>query len=161
MKLNFFKRMAEKVREPLLFTKLEETLSEIEPDTVVTAKDDMEEPTSEKPDDRSTEQVRLCLLKNNKPIGKPFNRNSAIRIVYVDNFVGAFLFFLRTCDQRLLSYSHSEDYLNCTANFTDGSGKLSFTDKVACRNKAVIAVMKVEITDLEPQISEIRFEVKH
>lgn len=107
------------------------------------------------------EQVRRLLISENRTVGKPFSiQNPDIRIVYIDSFVGAFIYFLHLCDQRLLTYQQVDNHLYCKAVFPDGSGELLFTDKVRCHNKAVIAVLKVRVPVLKPKISEIRFEVK-
>lgn len=153
MKLNLFSKMSEMFRHS--FPKRTP-----EPE-IVTEQPHVAEHPVEDVDDRHIEQVRRFLLKDDKLIGKPFNRHPEIRIVCVDNFVGAFLFFLRMCDQRLLIFNQRAGHLWCTANFPNGSGKLSFTDKITCRNKAVIAILKVECLAIRPQISEIRFQVKH
>lgn len=187
MKLNFFKRLAEKIRQP--FKKEEpqivpETVAEaeteaiIEAETVVEAETDtsseaeadtiagveIESDPEGKPEsgsDNCVKQAQYFLFKEGKPIGKPFGRHPEIRIVYVNNFVESFLFFLRLCDQRLLTYRQTGGHLDCTAAFPDGNGSLTFTDRATCRNKSVIAVLKVEISGLHPRLSEIRFEIKH
>lgn len=72
----------------------------------------------------------LFLLRNNKPVGKPFSYyHPEIRIVHVGSFVNAFLFFLRMCDQRLLTYRQTGEYLHCTAVF---------------RMKAVICISRIK-----------------
>ena len=131
MKLNFFGRLAEKVR--LSFKKEKR---EIVPETI------------RQDSDHCVKQAQCFLFKGGKPIGKPFGRHPEIRIVYVDNFVESFLFFLRLCDQRLLTYRQVGGHLDCTAAFPGGSEFLTFTDRVTCRNKAVIAVLKVAILSL-------------
>lgn len=100
-------------------------------------------------------------LRNNKPVGKPFSYyHPEIRIVHVGSFVNAFLFFLRMCDQRLLTYRQTGEYLHCTAVFPDESGNLYFTNKVTCRNKEnTVAVLKIDYVGLKPKITEIRFEL--
>lgn len=160
MTINFFKRLAEKIRQPFRKQELEPVPVPIEKEKLTT-----EEPATKDADTacsgKHTKQVREFLFKGNEPIGKPFGRRTEIRVLYVNSFVEAFLFFLRLCDQRLLDCRQTENHLDCHATFPDGSGKLAFTDKVTCRNKAVIAMLKIEICGLQPQISEIRFEVKH
>lgn len=159
MKLNFFKRLVEKIRQPF---KKEEP--EIIPDPVVEVDAEAEaepEAPSKESSDNCVKQAHYFLFKGGKPIGKPFGRRAEIRIVYVNNFVESFLFFLRLCDQRLLTYRQTGGHLDCTATFPDGNGSLTFTDRATCRNKAVIAVLKVEISGLQPKLSEIRFEIKH
>lgn len=103
----------------------------------------------------------LFLLRNNKPVGKPFSYyHPEIRIVHVGSFVNAFLFFLRMCDQRLLTYRQTGEYLHCTAVFPDESGNLYFTNKVTCRNREnTVAVLKIDYVGLKPKITEIRFEL--
>lgn len=110
----------------------------------------------------SLEQIHCLLIRDGKVVGKPFSsRRPEIRIIYVDNFVGAFLYFLRLCDQRFLNYQQTTgDYFYCTAVFPDGKGRLSFTDKVNFRNKKVVAVLKIEMETLKSRICEIRFETK-
>lgn len=106
-------------------------------------------------------QVRCLLLadkKTNNPSLK--NRHPEIRKVRIGNFAEAFVYFLHFCDQRLLIYRNTGSHLYCSAVFPDGSGKLSFTDKVKGRHKAVIAILKLEIEGLQPQIQEIQFEIK-
>lgn len=66
-----------------------------------------------------------------------------------------FIFFLHLLDLRLLVYRQTGGHLYCSVIFPDGSGSLLFTDKVNCRNKAVIAVLKVDVPVLAPQISEV------
>lgn len=106
-------------------------------------------------------QLRYLLIKNGKATGKPFKKKTPeIRIIDVDNFTGAFIYFLHLCDQRLLTYQVTGSHLYCLAEFPDGSGKLSFTDHAKCRNKSVVAVLKIEAETLKPKICEIRFEVK-
>lgn len=144
MKLKFIERLAEKVRLPFKKEK-----REVVPETV------------HQDSDNCVKQAQCFLFKGGKPIGKPFGRHPEIRIVYVNNFVESFLFFLRLCDQRLLTYRQTGGHLDCTAAFPGGREFLTFTDRVTCRNKAVIAVLKVEICGLQPRLSEIRFEIKH
>lgn len=168
MGLSFFDKMAERFRKPPSVD-LSPVLTVEEPviDTASIEKEPTEKdipPELENKAENSihVEQIRRLLLRNEKVIGKPFNsRSPEIRIYYVDNFVGAFIFFLRLCDQRLLTYKQISDHLYCTAVFPDGSGNLSFTDKIKCRDKAVIAILKVEVADLKSKICEIRFKVKH
>lgn len=178
MKMNFFKRLAEKVCQPFRKTKpevspiigeeseidagTEDALVTEEKDAIVAATEDIlpEADTVNAPGN-CMKQAQCFLFKEGKPIGKPFGRRSEIRIVYVNNFVESFLFFLRLCDQRLLDCRRVGGHLNCTAVFPDGNGRLTFTDKVSCRNKAVIAILKIEMSGLQPQLSEIRFEIKH
>lgn len=166
MKQNFFKQLADFLRQ--LFKKEEkeatfviaeqqEAIAETETAVEEKAVKDIARDTSEK----CVKQMRCFLFKGDKPIGKPFGRRSEIRVVYVNNFVESFQFFLRLCDQRLLTFRQTGGHLDCTATFPDGSGNLTFTDKVTCRNKAVIAVLKIEIISLQSQLSEIRFEIKH
>ena len=153
MKLNFFKRLAEKVRLPSK-TEEKETVTAIAEQQTTTVE-------TENVSGNCVKQAQNFLYNGNKPIGKPFGRRTEIRIVYVNNFTEAFLFFLRLCDQRLLDYRQTGDHVDCTAAFPNGEGTLAFTDKVNCRNKAVIAVLKIQITGLQPRLSEIRFEIKH
>lgn len=159
MKLNFFKRLVDLFRQPFKKEK---------PETVAEAVIVDEAETAAKPggiprtgSENCMKQARYFLFKEGRPIGRPFGRRSEIRIVYVNNFVESFLFFLRLCDQRLLTYRQAGGHLDCTATFPDGSGRLIFTDRTTCRNKAVIAVLKLEINGLYPRLSEIRFEIKH
>ena len=100
-------------------------------------------------------------MKDNKLVGKPLSSyHPEIRIIHVDSFVNAFLFFLRMCDQRLLTYRQTGEHLHCTAVFPDESGNLYFTNKVTCRNKEnTVAVLKIDYMGLKPRISEIRFEL--
>lgn len=151
MKLNFFKRLAEKVRQPF---------KKENPETPPIIAE-VPEVVAENTSDNCVKQAQCFLFKAGKPIGKSFGRRSEIRIVYVNNFVESFLFFLRLCDQRLLTYCQKDGHLDCTATFPDGKGSLTFTDKATCRNKAVIAVLKIAISGLQPRLSEIRFEIKH
>lgn len=164
MNMKFFQRLAEKIRRSFGKDKLRTTapderqrqpLPEVEKPsaTVVT--------NSSIAADNCVKQACNFLYKGDKPIGKSFGRRSEIRVVYVNSFVEAFLFFLRLCDQRLLSCRQKCGHLDCSAVFPDGRGSLFFTDKVRCRNKAVIALLKIEIKELQPQLSEIRFEIKH
>ena len=175
MKLNLFKRLTEKIRQPFRKEEPEvisetdavvkvETDVDAETDAVVEVETGVEAKPENSPganSDNCVKQAQYFLFKGGKPIGKPFGRRSEIRIVYVNNFVESFLLFLRLCDQRLLTYRQTGGHLDCTAAFPDGNGSLTFTDRVACRNKAVIAVLKVEISGLQPRLSEIRFEIKH
>ncbi|WP_455671597.1 hypothetical protein [Phocaeicola sp.] len=163
MKMNFFKWLAEKIRQPFkkeeppsIFAPIEKEATEPQ-----SATESAEENAEPRRSGKYTKQAQNCLFKDKAPIGKPFGHRAEIRVLYVNNFVEAFLFFLRMCDQRLLDYRQAGGHLSCHATFPDGSGKLAFTDKVTCRNKAVIAVLKIEICGLQPQISEIRFELKH
>lgn len=170
--MNFFKRLAEKVRQP--FRKAEPEVSpiieekeEIDAGTeeAIVAEAEVSLPAAETDTANTSgncmKQAQCFLFKEGKPIGKPFGRRSEIRTVYVNNFVESFLFFLRLCDQRLLDCRRVGGHLNCTAVFPDGSGSLTFTDKVSCRCKAVIAILKIETSGLQPQLNEIRFEIKH
>lgn len=167
MKLNFFQRLADKFRQP--FKKGEpQAVTETVADAGTLIEAEADTFAGPEPEDKpgaysgnSVKQAQYFLFKAGKPIGKPFGRRSEIRIVYVNNFVEAFLFFLRLCDQRLLDYRQTGGHLDCTATFPDGNGHLVFTDRATCRSKAVIAVLKVEITGLQPRLSEIRFEIKH
>lgn len=181
MKLKFFNRLAEKIRRPFgnvsreeLPAIAEEARTEVaaEAEAIAEAESATAAETELEPalvaDDvcvstsgSCLKQAQRFLFKKGKPIGKPFGRHTEVRIVYVNNFVESFLFFLRLCDQRLLTYRHRGGHLNCTAVFPDGSGHLTFTDKVTCRNKAVVAVLKLEISGMQSQLSEIRFEIKH
>lgn len=176
--MNFFKRLVEKVRQP--FRKAETEVSpiieeELEVDAVTEealvaeaenaivaeTEDILPEANTVNSPGNCTKQAQCFLFKEGRPIGKPFGRRSEIRIVYVNNFVESFLFFLRLCDQRLLDCRRVGGHLTCTAVFPDGNGSLTFTDKVSCRNKAVIAILKIEVSGLQPRLSEIRFETKH
>lgn len=178
MKLSFFKRLAEQICQPFKKEKPEtipETVAEavivneVETDFLIEAESaDETEVVAAEPEsipgtssENCVKQARYFLFKEGKPIGKPFGHRSEIRIVYVNNFVESFLFFLRLCDQRLLTYRQAGGHLDCTAAFPEGNGSLTFTDRNTCHNKEVIAVLKVEISGLRPRLSEIRFEIKH
>lgn len=165
MNLNFISKATDKLRKVL--SKEQSSISkDVEEETEILVEQSPGEllPVSPKvspADSIYVKQVRQLLIRDEKVVGKPFNaRNPEIRVVPVDSFVGAFVFFLRLCDQRLLTYQLTGDHFQSSIVFPDGNGKLSFTDKVKCRNKAVIAVLKVEVTTLEPKICEIRFEIK-
>lgn len=163
MKLTFFKRMGEKIRHPFR-KEIPKTIPVVETAPQPVA-DNATEATAEESSvirsaDQCGEQARYFLLRNNKPVGKPFSYyHPEIRIVHVGSFVNAFLFFLRMCDQRLLTYRQTGEYLHCTAVFPDESGNLYFTNKVTCRNKEnTVAVLKIDYVGLKPKITEIRFE---
>lgn len=164
MKLTFFKRMGEKIRHPFR-KEIPKTIPVVETAPQPVA-DNATEATAEESSvirsaDQCGEQARYFLLRNNKLVGKPFSYyHPEIRIVHVGSFVNAFLFFLRMCDQRLLTYRQTGEYLHCTAVFPDESGNLYFTNKVTCRNREnTVAVLKIDYVGLKPKITEIRFEL--
>ena len=159
-----FKRMGEKIRHPFR-KEIPKTIPVVEtaPQPVAdnATEATVEESSVIRSADQCGEQARYFLLRNNKPVGKPFSYyHPEIRIVHVGSFVNAFLFFLRMCDQRLLTYRQTGEYLHCTAVFPDESGNLYFTNKVTCRNKEnTVAVLKIDYVGLKPKITEIRFEL--
>ena len=164
MKLTFFKRVGEKIRHPFRKENTETVVvSEAVPQLEVDNADEItiNEPSVAMSAVKCAEQARYFLLKDNKLVGKPLSSyHPEIRIIHVDSFVNAFLFFLRMCDQRLLTYRQTREHLHCTAVFPDESGNLYFTNKVTCRNKEnTVAVLKIDYMGLKPRISEIRFEL--
>ena len=98
MKLTFFKRMGEKIRYPFR-KEIPKTIPVVETAPQPVA-DNATEATAEESSvirsaDQCGEQARYFLLRNNKPVGKPFSYyHPEIRIVHVGSFVNAFFIFL-------------------------------------------------------------------
>lgn len=114
--MTFFKRMGEKIRHPFR-KEIPKTILVVEtaPQPIAdnTTEATAEESSVIRSADQCGEQARYFLLRNNKPVGKPFSYyHPEIRIVHVGSFVNAFLFFLRMCDQRLLTYRQTGEYLH-------------------------------------------------
>ena len=84
-------------------------------------------------------------------------RHPDIRLFPVENFTDTYRFLLRICNQRLLTFRHVSGYFHCSVSLMGNEGKLELTDQVGNRKGGTIAVLKIDIDGISPQVKEIRF----
>lgn len=80
-----------------------------------------------------------------------------VRLFPVENFTDTYRFLLRICNQRLLTFRYVSGYFHCSVSLMENEGKLELTDRVGNRKGGTIAVLKIDIDGISPQVKEIRF----
>lgn len=107
-------------------------------------------------------QARYFLMKDGKAVGVPYSsRRPEIRVVYVADFVEAFQFFLRLCNQSRLSTSRKAGYWMCIASSSGGARLFSFSNRSIGLDQEVIAILRVETEEFIFPLKEIRFRKKN
>lgn len=101
---------------------------------------------------------RHFLLKGGNPVGRSRSRRHPdIRCVTVDNFTGAYRFFIRLCDQRLIVFRQVAGVMHYELKLSDGTVIFDLTDKTTGRPQGTVAVLRINKEKSGVQIKEIEF----
>lgn len=86
-------------------------------------------------------------------------RHPDIRVSTVKSFGDAYRFLIRMCDQRLLTWHYGGGYYYYIVTLPGNQGQLILTDKVGYLRDGTIAILKIDVAAILPQIKEIRFRI--
>lgn len=84
-------------------------------------------------------------------------RHPDVRIVTVEGFGEAYRHLLRICDQSRLTWRYIAGHYYYTATLPAECGQLVLTDNVGFTRDSVVAILKINVSELLPFVREIRY----
>lgn len=84
-------------------------------------------------------------------------RHPDVKVATVEGFGEAYRHLLRICDQSRLTWRYVAGHHYYTVTFPTGDGQLVLTDNVGFARNSVVAILKINVAELLPLVTEIRY----